>query len=169
MRVIVKVGGKCFLVPCGDGRKSVRWLITEALNRSRSFNTLNDVDPHNEDYHLCLPDGAIIWQDDAIEDVLENDGFVELKSKVTICSSNITYTTVEFCRFTCGLRVQLLQLCRGQEVRLVYSPCTFLLPTVSLRLKAFEVLDFQHIGRYFGQNDSQSSRSVEHVCQKRKQ
>ena len=85
MRVTVKVKDICLVIPCGDGKKLSKWLILEAIERSRTSGE-PVVEPASE-YCLCLPNnGGIISPADNICDVLENDGFVELKGQFLMCS-----------------------------------------------------------------------------------
>ena len=81
MRVHVKFDEKCVVVPCEDGKHSVKWLLTQALRR---FQTLGDVISSN-DSNACLQlpnDGGTLWSDDVIQDVLENDDFVEMRCEI---------------------------------------------------------------------------------------
>ena len=87
MRVHVKFEDKCLVVPCKDGKKSVRWLISEAVERFRELCCVNNSKFELDDQtcRLYLPNSTgMLCLKDAIEDVLENDGFVELKREMKI-------------------------------------------------------------------------------------
>ena len=89
MKIHVKFEDKCLVVPCRDGKKSVKWLISEAVERfcELRLNTSKfEVDDQTRClYKLYLPNGGgMLCLKDALEDVLDNDGFVELKSKMKI-------------------------------------------------------------------------------------
>lgn len=81
MRVHVKFDETCVVVPCEDGKHSVKWLLTQALLR---FQTLGDgISSNGSNACLQLPnDGGTLWSDDVIQDVLENDDFVEMRCEI---------------------------------------------------------------------------------------
>ena len=82
MRVHVKFQDKCLVIPCKDSKESVKWLISEAVKR---FHSLGYLITENEQSCLYLPnEGGMLWIDDAIEDVLCNNSFVELKSELKL-------------------------------------------------------------------------------------
>lgn len=86
MRITVKIDDKCIVVPCPDEKLPIKWLISEALKRNLPPNSKFE-DNHDDTscvahYVLCLPNGGVLWSEDGITNVLENDEFVELKSKI---------------------------------------------------------------------------------------
>ena len=89
MRITVKAKDVCLVIPCGEGRKTVQWLVCEAVERSTKAHEFGPSLSHGltkqpKDYYLCLPnDGGILWPEDIISEVLENDGFVELRGNST--------------------------------------------------------------------------------------
>ncbi|XP_028398085.1 histidine ammonia-lyase-like isoform X1 [Dendronephthya gigantea] len=77
MIVHVKFGDECLVIPCQDGKKSVKWLITEAVKRFRTLQRTTDI-PNQP--CLYLPNrGGLLWPSDPIESVLKDNGFVEMK------------------------------------------------------------------------------------------
>jgi hypothetical protein len=87
MRVHVKFEDKCLVIPCKDGKQSIKWLISEAVERFRKLRSTestvsSQLDDDLSNNCLYLPGGGMLFFNDAIEDVLENDGFAELKSKI---------------------------------------------------------------------------------------
>ncbi len=82
MRVHVKFEDKCLVVPCKDGKKPVKWLISEAVDRFRELSCRNSSELDKSCCLYCPNGGGMLFVNDAIEDVLENDGFVELKSEI---------------------------------------------------------------------------------------
>ncbi|CAB4032030.1 histidine ammonia-lyase [Paramuricea clavata] len=86
MRVHVKFEDKCLVIPCKDGKQSIKWLISEAVERFRKLRSTESTvgsqldGLSNMPSCLYLPNGGgMLFFNDAIEDVLENDGFAELK------------------------------------------------------------------------------------------
>ncbi|XP_022100475.1 histidine ammonia-lyase-like [Acanthaster planci] len=85
MRVNVRVRNEWLLVPAKSSKLTVDWLGKQALARYR---TLKDYDQEEQDSVLEIrksPGGSLLFPDDHIEDVVENDGFVYtvLKSEET--------------------------------------------------------------------------------------
>ena len=86
MRVHVKFEDKCVVIPCKDGRESIKWLISEAVRRFQGLNGGSERSQLNVmSWWLCMPnEGGMLYFSDAIGDVLDNDGFAELKSEIMI-------------------------------------------------------------------------------------
>ena len=87
MRVNIKFEDKCLVIPSKDGRESVKWLISEAVRRFNALNGAAGTSQFSDDvsWCLCVPNGGgMLYFSDAIEDVLENDGFAELKSELLL-------------------------------------------------------------------------------------
>ena len=86
MRVHVKFEDKCVVIPCKDGRESIKWLISEAVRRFKGLNGGSESSQLNVmSSCLCMPNqGGMLYFSDAIGDVLDNDGFAELKREIMI-------------------------------------------------------------------------------------
>lgn len=81
MRVHVKFEDNCLVIPCKNEKSSIQWLLSEAVDRFRKSRSPGSSQLDVMSSSLYLPNGGgMLWLDDAIEDVLENDVFVELKS-----------------------------------------------------------------------------------------
>ena len=91
MRVHVKFEDECLVVPCKDGNKSVKWLISEAVQRFRELRLKSSKFELDEQTScLYMPNGGgMLCFKDLVEDVLENDGFVELRSKMKVMKLSI--------------------------------------------------------------------------------
>ena len=82
MIIQVKFGGECLVIPCQDGKKSVKWLVTEAVER---FRTLKRTTDFSNQPRLYFPNGGgMLWPDDPIENVLKDNGLVEMKRKIVL-------------------------------------------------------------------------------------
>ena len=81
MRVFVKNGGTSYVIPCKDPKASVAALKREALARCFA-GKLRDEESR---YKLVLvSNGAVLCEEDAIQDVLADGEFVSLRKLIDL-------------------------------------------------------------------------------------
>lgn len=78
MRVSVRFNGKWFLVPCGEGKTSIQWLIEETLRRSTDA---NETEKSAKDFEAILAQGGgTLDPNDPINQVLYDNDFVHISA-----------------------------------------------------------------------------------------
>ncbi|XP_027035772.1 histidine ammonia-lyase-like [Pocillopora damicornis] len=76
MRVSVRFNGKWFVVPCGEGKTSIQWLIKETLRRACDT---NDSEKCAKDFEATLAQsGGSLHPNDSIYEVLNDSDFVHI-------------------------------------------------------------------------------------------
>ena len=82
MKVLVHYNNDRYIVPCGDGKKTVEWLINETVaraNRSKvEINTVNLQARIHEN-------NGILFREDKIVDVLEDNSLIYIGIIYYIC------------------------------------------------------------------------------------
>lgn len=74
MRVSVRFNGKWFVVPCGEGKTSIQWLIKETLRRACDT---HDSEKCAKDFEATLAQsGGSLHPNDSICEVLNDNDFV---------------------------------------------------------------------------------------------
>lgn len=78
MRLSVRFNGKWFVVPCGEGENSIKWLIEETVRRSKAEKlhfTAKALEA------VLAQGGGKLDPKDAINQVLNDSDFVRLSGK----------------------------------------------------------------------------------------
>ena len=79
MRVSVRFNGKWFVVPCGEGKTSIQWLIEETLRRACDT---HDSEKCAKDFEATLAQsGGSLHPNDSIYEVLNDNDFVYIFGK----------------------------------------------------------------------------------------
>ena len=79
MRVSVRFNGKWFVVPCGEGKTSIQWLIEETLRRACDT---HDSEKCAKDFEATLAQsGGSLHPNDSIYEVLNDSDFVHIFGK----------------------------------------------------------------------------------------
>ena len=76
MRVFVKNGGTSYVIPCKDPKASVAALKREALARCFAGKHRDEESRYNL---VLVSNGAVLCEEDAIQDVLTDGEFVSLR------------------------------------------------------------------------------------------
>lgn len=77
MRLSVRFNDKWLVIPCGEGDKSVEWLIEETMRRSETPNLLAA-----QNYKVVLVEsGGTLRADDPIKEVLNDSDFVHISNR----------------------------------------------------------------------------------------
>ena len=79
MRVSVRFNRKWFVVPCGEGKTSIQWLIEETLRRASDT---HDLEKCAKDFEATLAQsGGSLHSNDSIYEVLNDSDFVHIFGK----------------------------------------------------------------------------------------
>lgn len=80
MRLSVRFNDKWLVIPCGEGDKSVAWLIEETMRRSETPNLWTA-----QNYNAVLVEsGGTLRANDPIKEVLNDSDFVHISSEYII-------------------------------------------------------------------------------------
>lgn len=79
MRVLARFKGKWFVVPCGEGKAPIQWLIEEILRRASDT---NDSEKYAKDFEAVLAqNGGSLHPSDSIYEVLNDNDFVHISGE----------------------------------------------------------------------------------------
>ena len=82
MRLNVRFNDKWFVVPCGEGRNTVQWLIEETIRRSEGAGGSEKSPLTAQNFEAGLAKGgAMLDPNDAINEVLNDNDFVHITGK----------------------------------------------------------------------------------------
>ena len=73
MKVLVHYNSEHYIVPCGDGKKSIDWLINETVARANKSKVHINTKSLQARIH---ENNGILFKEDMVADVLEDDSLI---------------------------------------------------------------------------------------------